>query len=135
MADAVTSALRLAGLGGGKAHIGPIISTVRGRHDEHPMDVPAESFVLPADVVSAMGEGNSLAGMKAVEARFGRPAPSAAKAVPIVAAGGEIVLTPEQVARYGGGDIKRGHERLRQFVLDIRKKHIKTLRSLPKPAR
>jgi len=133
--DAVSAALRLAGLGKGKSHVGPIISTVKGRHDEHPIDVPSESFVLPADVVSALGEGNTLAGMKAVEKRFGRSAPSLAKGVPIIAAGGEVVLTPEQVAREGGGDIKKGHERLRQFVVDVRKKHIKTLKSLPGPAR
>lgn len=55
--------------------------------------------------------------------------------VPIVVAGGEFTIPPEAVAAVGGGDIKRGHKILDAWVLSIRKKHIKTLRGLPPPAK
>lgn len=55
--------------------------------------------------------------------------------VPIIAASGEVVLTPEQVAKFGDGDVDRGHLALDRWVENTRKKHIKTLKSLPKPAK
>lgn len=53
------------------------------------------------------------------------------KPVPIIVAGGEYIISPEVVARIGGGDHKRGHEILDKFCLEVRKKHIKTLQGLP----
>lgn len=55
--------------------------------------------------------------------------------VPIVVAGGEFTIPTEAVAAVGGGDIKRGHKILDQWVLSIRKKHIATLKGLPPPAK
>ena len=55
--------------------------------------------------------------------------------VPIVAAGGEYVLDPEQVRRIGGGDIDVGHRVLDQFVLRVRRELIGTLSKLPGPKR
>jgi hypothetical protein len=43
---------------------GPIMSTGAGRTDNVPMHVPSGAYVIPADVVSHMGEGNSMAGLK-----------------------------------------------------------------------
>ena len=45
-------------------HVGPIHSAVAGRTDHLPMHVPSGAYVLPADIVSAMGEGNTAAGFK-----------------------------------------------------------------------
>lgn len=45
-------------------------SAVPGRTDRHDVDVPAGSYVLPADVVSGLGEGNSLAGAAVVQKMF-----------------------------------------------------------------
>ncbi len=56
-------------------------------------------------------------------------------AVPIVVAGGEYILTPEQVAQIGEGDIRRGHEVLDAWVKRGRKDHIRTLQKLPGPAK
>lgn len=132
--DPVTAAMRIA-----RVHTGPVISQVPGRTDRHEVDVPPESYVIPADVVSALGEGNTLAGMKVIARRFGIPeAPNqklARGGVPVVIAGGEVVLPPEVVRREGNGDMKRGHEALSKWVLAERQKHIKTLKSLPKPVR
>lgn len=55
--------------------------------------------------------------------------------VDIMAAGGEFVVPPEVVKHLGGGDMKKGHELLDDFVLHIRKENIKTLKKLPGPAK
>lgn len=47
-----------------KIHTGPIHSTVAGRTDHLPVEVPSGSYVVPADVVSGFGEGNTNAGFK-----------------------------------------------------------------------
>ncbi len=52
---------------------GPIITTGGGRTDDHPVHVPSGAYVLPADIVSHIGEGNSLAGMKLLTDMFGAP--------------------------------------------------------------
>lgn len=130
MTDAVAEALKIA-----KPHTGPIHNSGPGRTDTVPLDVPGESFVIPADVVSALGQGNTANGQQVLSKMF--PSPTAKRAtggaVPIVAAGGEYVVGPEHVARVGGGDVKKGHEALRDFVHHVRKKNIKTLRKLRGP--
>jgi hypothetical protein len=55
--------------------------------------------------------------------------------VPIVAAGGEHILSPEQVRAVGDGDLDRGHRVLDKWVLMMRKELIKTLNKLPGPKR
>lgn len=124
-----------------KAHQGPIHSPVAGRTDHLPMHVASGSYVIPADIVSAMGEGNTMAGFKAVMRLFGTPAEAMAdggeadndEQVPIVAAGGEYVLTPGQVTRLGRGNIDQGHAILDAFVKKMRAKTIATLKKLPGP--
>lgn len=148
-----------------KVHVGPIHSPVAGRTDHLPMHVPSGSYVIPADIISAMGEGNTMAGFKVANTIFSRipgmtgmpgapslPAegslpgadaqlglPGKAKggsiedAVPIVAAGGEYVISPEDVRRIGEGDLDRGHQELDLFVKAMRAKTIKTLQKLPGP--
>lgn len=43
---------------------GLINSAVPGRTDQLPMTVPGHSYVIPADVVSGIGQGNTIAGAK-----------------------------------------------------------------------
>lgn len=45
-------------------HVGPIHSPVAGRTDHLPMSVKSGSYVIPADIISAFGEGNTMAGFK-----------------------------------------------------------------------
>lgn len=173
-----------------KTHSGPISSGVAGRTDHLNMTVPEGSHVLPADVVSALGEGNTVAGYKVVKDLFavpsyikgkpygtgagmpyrakkplslkgyaygvGPPPGKAAsggqqgdspfdlaampkKGVPIIAAGGEHVLTPDEVAHQahlnGSDDRDDGHAIIDAFIKQIRAKHIKTLKGLPGPAK
>lgn len=143
----------------GLEHSGFIHSPVAGRTDQIPMSVKGGSYVLPSDVISAVGQGNSLAGAHAFGKLFNMGpygsslphiatpkhalsirqkfeaggTPSEGKPVDIIAAGGEMVLPPEVVTKIGGGDLKNGHDVLDHMVLHIRKKNIKTLRSLKGP--
>ncbi len=69
--QAVAAALRTARASGGKVHAGAIHSSVAGRTDHLPMHVASGSYVIPADIISAMGEGNSMAGFKVAKSIFG----------------------------------------------------------------
>jgi len=136
-----------------KIHVGPIHSPVAGRTDHLPMHVPSGSYVIPADIISAMGEGNTMAGFKVANTIFskipnmsGLPGADAGlglphKAdggaleppVPIVAAGGEYVIAPDDVVNVGGGDLDHGHQILDSFVRKMRAKTVETLKKLPGP--
>lgn len=54
-------------------HIGPVMSAVPGRTDNHPVKVPAGSYVFPAAHVASMGEGNTNAGLSLASRMFGGP--------------------------------------------------------------
>jgi hypothetical protein len=148
---------------------GMIRSPVGGRTDHIPVTVPSGSYVLPADHVSHLGQGNSLSGGKVLDHMFGLNAPGMAhlhsniphppspimphmrggratkregEPVPIIVAGGEYLLHPQQVRRAdeivnklpaGVGDLQRGHNALDQWVVTERKKHAKALQKLPGP--
>lgn len=125
-----------------KSHVGPIRSDVAGRTDHLPMHVPSGSYVIPADIISGLGEGNTAAGFKAFGKMMnpygGVPKAYAAgggvqEQVPIIAAGGEYVIPPETVAAIGGGDMDKGHRELDAFVKKMRANLIKTLKKLPGP--
>jgi hypothetical protein len=55
--------------------------------------------------------------------------------VACVLAGGEFVLSPDQVLAAGDGDMDAGHKALDAFVNQYRAKTIKTLKGLPGPKR
>ena len=135
---------------------GPIHSPVAGRTDHLPMHVASGSYVIPADIISSMGEGNTMAGFKAARRIFTKPRPmggmpygqnsmpyaaapeghadgGATGAVPVVVAGGEYVIHPDDVVHIGRGDLERGHKVLDAFVKKQRAKTINTLQKLPGP--
>lgn len=129
----IAAALEIA-RSGALRHHGP------GRTDDLEISVPGESFVIPADIVSALGQGNTEAGFRVLEAQWppipeGRAAGGNTGKTPIVAAGGEFIVHPDHVKKIGGGDMKRGHRALEEFVQLMRKKTIKKLRKLPRPHR
>ena len=135
------NALRICKANGGGAFSGYIHGDTGGRTDNKDISVESGSFVIPADIISGIGKGNSIAGAAALHKLFGMDEAPMAKAaggavgepVPIVAASGEMVLPPSKVAEIGGGDIDHGHAILDQFVVHQRKKTIKQLKRLPKP--
>ena len=137
-------------------HTGPIHSSVAGRTDHLPMHVPSGAYVLPADIVSALGEGNTMAGFKIAKNMFSQPSRTegtpyaesglpygvpephkahggAASGVPIVAAGGEHVIHPDDVRWLGNGSLDDGHRILDEFVKQFRLSTVKTLSKLPGP--
>lgn len=139
-------------------------SDVPGRTDRLDSLVPAGSYVIPADVVSGLGEGNTMAGSNVLDKMFhtdpygiqsqpmhrgvGIPAtPGVPKNVSahfakgghtptrIIAAGGEYLVNPDAVKKLGGGDINKGHKILDHFVLHARKQTVKQTSKLPGPKR
>lgn len=123
---------------GGAVHVGPIKSAVAGRTDHLAMSVPAGSYVIPADIVSGLGEGNTEAGQKLLAEMFGTGESAGAgggEPVEILAAGGEYVIAPAAVQELGEGDLDHGHEILDRFVKQQRRSLVKTLKALPGPAR
>ena len=116
-------------------HVGPIKSAVGGRTDHIPLDVPPGAYVIPADVVSGMGQGNTVNGQKILDRMFPEKRAAGGKNVPILAAGGEHVISPDAVMRLGGGNLDHGHKILDKWVVQQRKKIIKTMQKLPGPAR
>lgn len=148
---------------GGQVHEGPIVSEVPGRTDRHNMAVGAGSYVLPSETISHFGENNTLAGLAYLKKigpqgirKLARSVPGAAAIVSrhlrravggraqetptghpidVVTAGGEMVLTPEEVKVIGDGDVILGHALLDNFVMKQRAKHIRTLKGLSAPAK
>lgn len=139
-------------------HIGEIQSAVAGRTDHLPMHVPEGSYVVPAEEVSHLGEGNTQAGFKVLRRVFtgdpyggaadqpynvssgpygstGRAKGGKTGSVPIIAAGGEFVISPSDVRKVGSGDLDRGHRVLDAWIKRMRKDQIKTLKALPGPAK
>lgn len=120
----------------GGAVVGSLVGNTGGRSDKLARSVPPGSHVWPADVVSHLGEGNSLAGLKLLEREYG-PAQQLAGGggVDVMLSDGEYVAPPEAVARAGGGNMERGHAAMDRDILATRQHAIKTLRSLPPPSR
>jgi hypothetical protein len=123
---------------GGAVHAGPIQHAADGgRTDTVPLDVASGSYVVPADIISGLGQGDTTAGYKVLTHMFGQQAPKPSApggTVPIMAAGGEFVVAPEAVAKIGKGDVKSGHNILDSWVKTERRKNIMALRQLPGPA-
>jgi hypothetical protein len=149
-------------------------SSIPGRTDRIPMRAAPGSYVLPADVVSGLGQGNTHAGARmwgqaimaaagpAGASTMGMRRGSIPKAtvprkmtsgtlgtltkgfaqggetdddgyVPIVTAGGEMLIDPEIVAALGNGSEMLGKRTLAQSVLKVRKQVIDDLKKLPRP--
>lgn len=115
-----------------KIHVGPIHSAVAGRTDHLPMNVPSGAYVIPADIVSALGEGNTMAGFEILNDMFGIQKVGGEPAAEIVAAGGEYVIAPASIDRIWG-DMDAGHSALDGFVTKYRDQTVKTLKKLPGP--
>jgi hypothetical protein len=111
-----------------RAITGAVRGPTGGREDALPVSVPAGSYVVPADVVAAIGGGNSEAGLTHLEKQFGRARrANGGRAVPILISDGEFVISPEGVERAGG------HDRLDQLVTQTRNAYAQKLASLPGP--
>ena len=134
---------------------GPLLGATMGRADKINTHVADGSHILPADTVSAIGGGNSMAG----HAKLGQMFPAsikpskpiipklpqapkmklsrggATKKVPVRLSDGEFCVHPDDVLRIGKGDPKRGHRILDAMILEVRKHYTHKLSNLPGPAK
>jgi hypothetical protein len=140
-----------------------INSAVPGRTDRIPMQAHTGSYILPADAVSGLGQGNTMAGAKMWGAMIAHsvgpmgiantikqralrapslrmPSPKVKYAeggdteyTPIITAGGEIAIDPEIVHALGDGDPEAGKKILATAVMNVRKHTVAELKKLPKP--
>ncbi len=134
---------------GGKVFVGPIHAEVPGRTDKLKINVPSGSYVFPSEFVSAIGEGNTLAGFQVIRAMFGKEKDweelqrlGYHKLAEAIVAGGEFILDPDQVhtigERIAGKDqdpMEAGHDTLDKLVMTQRRETIRTLKKLPRPAK
>ena len=136
-----------------KVFHGPLRAAIPGRTDRLPIHVYSGSYVLPADIVSGLAEGNTEAGYEIVKRMIDEQMSKGGSVgmskkyglhghyheprsvVPVIVAGGEYILTPDEVEAIGDGDMAIGHKILDGFVKSQRKQHIKTLQKLPPPAK
>lgn len=162
----------------GQAFSGPIRSHIPGRTDRHEADVASGSYVLPADIVSIVGQGNSEAGQnifklmmagmpkahpgigaslqhmpplqlhpkvmmkhaketkqhgRGSETGGGREVDGGGSGlVPIIAAGGETVLSPEEIINKFG-DLDHGHKILDLVIKKIRDAESERLKTAAPP--
>jgi hypothetical protein len=129
-------------------------SKTAGRTDRLPSMVAPGSHIIPADAVSGLGQGNSIAGAHILDNVFSHHLHSMfrhnltptspiktkglnkggkVKHMPVILAGGEYHVSPEIVKAIGQGDEDKGHKALDKMILNIRAHTIKTLATLPKP--
>lgn len=130
-----------------------------GRTDNLPRAVAADSFVMPADVISGIGQGSTMAGAKIMDGilssgPFGTPLPRTRRAdgggTPgisnVMVADGEYLVPRDKLVEIGRrmraagkskarSDLAAGHEWARDFVDRSRKHQKKFLNSAPKPKR
>ena len=136
-----------------KVFHGPLKAPIPGRTDRMKVHVASGSYVIPADIVSGIAEGNSEAGFEIIKkmiedkksqggrvgliGKYGLNGKyhEARNNIPCIVAGGEFILSPEEVELFGDGDLNAGHKVLDRFVLSQRNKLIKTLKKLPPPAK
>lgn len=134
----VGAALRIARNMGGRAVLtGPVTHKADGgRTDTVQTSLPSHSYVIPADIVSSLGEGDTNAGYNVLQSMFGTHETSGDTGeVPAIVAGGEYILSPEQVMQIGGGDPEMAFKALDQWVKMQRRNHIQTLKGLPPPVK
>lgn len=133
--------MAMSGFGGGFAHGGPIGGQGGGQEDNIPMDADVGGFVIPADVVGHLGDGNSVEGARKLDESFGRIGYAKGGSVgkgqsktPINISAGEYYIPADGVAQVGGGDPKAGKRKLTGLISKVRK-HKKASSDLPPKAK
>lgn len=132
---------------------GLLKSDVPGRTDRLDITVEPDSYVIPADVVSGLAQGNTQGGAKIFEqildaletshmasgGRIKNPHVVSIgmrhrkNPVPILAAGGEYVVPFNKVAMIGNGNVRKGHAILDRMVRHVRRSVAKRMLKLPGP--
>lgn len=134
------------------APAGLVHSASPGRADLVSARVRRGAYIVPADVVSSLGQGNTLAGASVLHSKLPEAA-AMASAGPIDRAmggtveaeegmdddmdvrlsGGEYQISPEQVMEIGGGDVHAGAAALDRLVAEVRAAAQHHLATTPPP--
>lgn len=109
-----------------------------GRADQVATKLRQGSYVIPADVVSGAGQGNTQAGAKAIMQRMrhassGAPGYGQGGVVDVRLSGGEVVIPPEDVVAMGDGDHDKGANQLDQFIKAVRAHVAQTVTRMAPP--
>ena len=138
---------------------GPVLGNTMGRADKVSTQVPNNSFIVPSHVVSALGQGNSLAGMTQLGKMFPSGGVKVSKPnfpklpnppklpkisglakggkshdhVDVALSDGEYAIEPHHVLAVGKGDMARGHRVVKVFCQDVTHKTIEHLKHMPDP--
>lgn len=121
-----------------KGIVGPVMSDGGGRSDDVSASLQENSYVIPAMIVSALGQGNTEAGMRILTEMFGAGEENEENEgesddVDAMVSGGEFVIPAKKVAAIGDGDPEAGANVLDQFIMGIRGKHAAMLQNAPEP--
>jgi hypothetical protein len=112
-----------------------------GRADNLSRRVRRGTYIVPADVVSALGDGNTTAGAHKIKKVMAK-VPKVAYAnggsthtdhIDIRVSGGEYMIEPEVVEAIGNGDIKAGSDFLDRTIKNVRSIYAAKLSKLPDP--
>lgn len=117
---------------------GLIQSAAPGRADTLPVALPRGAYVMPADVVSQLGQGNTNAGARVLDKRVPGDVQDDGKyarggVVHGRVSGGEYVVAPHRVAAMGGGDPRKGAGLLDYVVRKTRADNAQQSGLLPGP--
>lgn len=120
--------------------VGAVRSSSPGRSDAVDAKAEAGTYVIPADVVSALGQGNTAAGVKWLDRAVEKLMQGDAGAfgfkrgdrVPIRVSGGEYAVPPTAVTALGRGSYENGARKLEALIAQIRQQ---AGRGMPAPQR
>jgi hypothetical protein len=132
---------------------GLIHSATPGRADLVPAKLRRGSYIIPADVVSGLGEGNTMAGAQMLHSSLPEAAAMASAGRVAMAggglagegaaedpddlevrlSGGEYQVAPDQVLALGRGDVREGAKALDELVHAVRAKTRASLDRMPPP--
>jgi hypothetical protein len=120
--------------------VGSLTGLTPGRADLIHTKVPSGSHVIPADVVAALGDGNTMSGLNRLTQFFSRLgkkkfALASGGSVNAGLSDGEFIVSPEQVLAVGAGNADAGHDLIDRLILNIRDNYIRHLAELPGPVR
>jgi hypothetical protein len=123
--------------------VGAVRSSSPGRADKVEANAEEGSYIIPADVVSALGEGNTAAGVKWLDGAVERLMAGDTSAfgfkrggrVPVRLSGGEYAVPPTAVAALGKGSYEAGARKVEALIAQIRKGSAQQMAQLPGPRR
>lgn len=118
---------------------GPLLGRTKGRADKVKLTVPPGSHVIPSDIVSAIGDGNSVFGHTALGKMFPKSMKKRKNrkdggGVDIAVSDGEFIVSPDDVLDVGHGNEELGHKLLNEYIEDVRSKNIERTKNIGKPA-